>query len=474
MLARKWIIPAGILTIVFIMAMFFVPAAIAGETRSGGTVEIKPGEIVPDDLYVFAETLLVNGTIQGDLLSFSTKTVIGPTGVVEGDLIGAGQVLDIQGIVKDDARVAGAAIILGDAAQIGDDMMSAAYSLETKSGSQIGGSLNFAGYQALLAGTVEEDLVFAGNSLDLQGSVGGGAYVEVGGTESNMPFSPFTFIPNMPAVPMVPAGLTVGSNASIGGSLVYTAPKEANIPDGAVAGETEFTQVVEPTKAPSGAPPALPEGKPEVREEAASIVQRQIAAIANWGRALLRNLMSLLIVGLLVAWLYPRLLSGSGETLKIRPWASLGVGILTGIAFWVFMPVLIFGLLAIVILLGLLSIGGLVFPAILIMGLILIALSLAFLISGSYFSKLIISQVLGQLILSGFKSPAANHRFAPWLLGLLIFIFLSSIPYVGWIVNILAVLFGLGAFVLWLFGLRKSSQQPIAEPPAALNNPETA
>ena len=184
--------------------------------------------------------------------------------------------------------------------------------------------------------------------------------------------------------------------------------------------------------------------------------------------------MSLLIVGLLVAWLYPRLLSGSGETLKIRPWASLGVGILTGIVFWLFMPVFAFSLLAVVILLGLFSLGGLVFPAILIMMLILITISLAFLISGSFFSKLIISQVLGQLILGGFKSPAADHRFGPWLLGLLIFVFLSSIPYVGWIVNILAVLFGLGAFVLWLFELRKSSYQPIAEPSAALNNPETA
>ncbi len=77
--------------------MFLVPTAAAGEVRSGGTVEIKQGETVPDDLYVFAETVLVNGTIQGDLISFSTKLVVGPTGVIEGDLLAAGQALDIQG-----------------------------------------------------------------------------------------------------------------------------------------------------------------------------------------------------------------------------------------------------------------------------------------------------------------------------------------------------------------------------------------
>jgi hypothetical protein len=52
-------------------------------------------------------------------------------------------------------------------------------------------------------------------------------------------------------------------------------------------------------------------------------------------------------------------------------------------------------------------------------------------------------------------------------------VFLSSIPYMGWIVNILAVVCGLGAFMLWLFGWRKSSQQPIVEPSTTLNNPET-
>jgi hypothetical protein len=191
-----------------------------------------------------------------------------------------------------------------------------------------------------------------------------------------------------------------------------------------------------------------------------------VRSVVNWGQALFRNLMSLLIVGLLLAWLYPRLLSGSGATLEHRPWASLGTGILTGIVFWLVMPVFSFLLFAVVILVSLFSVGGLFIPALLLMILILLAISLVFLVSGSFFSKLIICQVIGQLILRGFKSPAADHRFWPWLLGLAIFIILRSIPFVGWIVNLLAVLFGLGAFVLWLFGLRKSNQTPVTEPSA--------
>jgi cytoskeletal protein CcmA (bactofilin family) len=449
MISRKRLTLAGITTLVFILALVIAPTALAGETRSGGTVEIKQGEVVADDLYAFANNVLINGTIQGDLLSFSTKVVVGPSGVIEGDLISAGQAVEVQGMVRDDARIAGAALTLGESAIIGDDLMSAGYSLETKSGSQVGGSLTFAGYQALLAGSVAGDLKFAGNSLDLQGSVGGDAEVEVGGGTVNMPFSPFTFIPGMPPIPSVPPGLTIGDSASIGGSLVYEAYNEATIPSGAVAGEVVYIQV---TPAPRPA-----EEIKEAREEPVSTAQRAITALARWGRNLLRNLMSLLIVGLLVAWLYPRSLSGSGEALQMRPWASLGVGIMTGLAFWLIMPVLTFFLITVVILLGLFSLGGLVFPALVAMGLILAAIGLAFLISSSYFSKLVICQVLGQLILRGFKSSAADGRFWPWLIGLAIFIALWSIPYVGWIVNVLAILFGLGAFVLWLFGLRKAT-----------------
>ena len=458
MIKRKWIMPTVLLTMVFILVLFFVPTALAGETRTGNTIEIAQGEVVADDLYVFANKVVVNGTIQGDLVSFSTNLVLGPTGVITGDLIAAGQSLEIEGVVQDDARVAGAVLTIGEGAMIGDDLMSAGFSLETASGSQVGGSLTFGGYQALLAGSVAGDVKFGGNSLDLEGSVGGNAEVDVGSAQANMPFNPFNFIPGMPAVPSVPAGLTLGDNASIGGALVYQAPQEATIPPGVVAGPVEYTQVT-PVPKPS-------EGVKEVRREPVSTTQHAITAVVIWGRNLLRNMMSLLIVGLLVAWLYPRLLSGSGEALQIRPWASLGVGILTGIAFWLIMPVLTFLLFAVVILLGLFSLGGLVIPALMIMALILATIGVTFLISSGYFSKLIISQVLGQLILRGFKSTAADHRFWPWLIGLAIFIILRSIPFVGWIVNILAVLFGLGAFVLWLFGLRKPSQLPAAEPAA--------
>jgi hypothetical protein len=280
--------------------------------------------------------------------------------------------------------------------------------------------------------------------------------VEAGGGTVDLKISPFTFMPNMPAVPSVPSGFTVSDSASIAGDLVYQAPKAASLPADSVAGEVEFTQQVPQVK--------TPEVKEEVRIVPGITVETVIRSIIHWGRALFSTFMSLLIVGLLLAWLYPRMLTGSGATLQTRPWQSLGVGVLTGVVFWLVMPVFSFVLFAIVILLGMFSIGGLFVPALLLMILILLAISLAFLLAGSFFSKLIICQLIGQLILGAFKSPAANHRFFPWLLGLVIFVILRSIPFIGWIVNLLAILFGLGAFALWLFNLRKTEAQPLVEP----------
>lgn len=450
---KKWTILGILSSLVLLLALFFVPSAFAGETRSGGTIEIKQGEVVADDLYVFADTLLVNGVVQGDLLSFASRVVVGPTGVIEGDLISAGRSIEINGKVKDDARVAGAAILLGYTAQVGDDLMAAGFSLETADGSQVGGSLTFAGYQALLAGDVAGDLTFSGNSLNLQGSVGGDAEVEAGGGEVNMPINPFTFIPNMPSVPTVPSGLTFGPEASIGGSLAYEAPKEAEIPEGAVEGEVDFTQIVVPVATPAAG--EAPGGT------VVQTAQRQTAAVTQWVKTFLSRLVSLLIVGLLLAWLYPRVLSGSVAALKSKPWASLGGGFLTSVVFWLGMPLLSFILLGIIFLVGLVSLGGLAGVAFMIALLIVLALGLAFLLSGSFFSKLIISQWLGRLILAGFKSPAAEHRFWPWLLGLVIYVLLWSIPFVGWMINFVAVLFGLGAFILWLAGLRQGAQPSI-------------
>jgi predicted acyltransferase (DUF342 family) len=131
----------------------FASPAWAIETRTGDDVLIRADEVVDDELYVGANTVTVQGTIEGDLVA-AGATIRVDGGTVEGD-VDAGQTILIDGTVEDDVRVAGQAMVLGENARITDDLIAFGCSLESSSDFVVGGDLALGGYQALLAGTIE-------------------------------------------------------------------------------------------------------------------------------------------------------------------------------------------------------------------------------------------------------------------------------------------------------------------------------
>jgi hypothetical protein len=74
-----------------------------------------------------------------------------------------------------------------------------------------------------------------------------------------------------------------------------------------------------------------------------------------------------------------------------------------------------------------------------------------------YLSKLVASFLVGRLILERIKPEWAESRYWPMVLGVILFAILVSIPYVGWLIGTLAMLFGLGALFLleidWIRGM---------------------
>jgi cytoskeletal protein CcmA (bactofilin family) len=424
------------LTLLSILAV--VTPARALEFKSGGDILIPQGEVVADDLYVGAENFTLEGTIKGDLVVFASVVHITPGGVVEGDLLAGAQTIIIEGEVQDDARVGGAAIVLGSDAVIADDLITSGYSLETMTGSQVGGDVLFAGFQAKLSGDIEGSLVVFANGLDLQGSVGGDVTAELGSAEDIPPFLPFGFIPNMPPIPSVSGGLTVGSGAQIGGDLEYTSEQRFEIPGGIVTGEETR---IEPAPSPE-----------EELEEQVTPSSVNIWFIQN-----LRNLLALLVLGLLMAWLTPRFLENSAQALRSKPWHSLGLGLLSFAV--IFFAVLILGAVTVLLtlILGLITLGELVWVTIIAGILVISILVFVFIISVMYLSKLVASFLVGRLILERIKPEWAESRYWPMVLGVILFAILVSIPYVGWLIGTLAMLFGLGALFLleidWIRGM---------------------
>jgi len=432
---RRLIKLTAVLGVLVLMLTLFVPTALAFETLEGKDVVIGADEVIDDDLFVAAETFVLNGTVNGDLFVVGGEITI--RGTVTGDVWAVGQSVSIIGSPMDDVWIAGYALELDPGAQIGDDLRAAGFSFLAQGGSRVGGSFFFGGYQALLGGDIGEDAVVGSAGLEIQGTIMGNVSADVGPRDIGMIWNPTMFfpeIPPVPAVPVVSGGLTLGSNARIGGDLDYTAPEEIDIPSGAVAGRTTFTLV-----------------EPEVEEEfdvpLGGILGGIIGGIfAGWVVNTVRMLVALLIVALLVAWLAPRWLTRPAEIFKAQPWPSLGWGALVFILF----PLVVFALLAalvmIVFIVYVITLGKLALPAGIIGGAAILLLVVFFSLVVVYLTKIMAGYVLGRLLFAG--DEWEQKPILPTLVGVLILGMLTRIPFVGWLFSLAIALFGLGA--LWL------------------------
>ncbi|MEX5256806.1 polymer-forming cytoskeletal protein [Kocuria arenosa] len=402
-------------------ALLTAPAAGAVEVRDGENVVVAADEVVDDDLYVTGGSVVVDGTVRGDLLVAGGTVTI--NGTVEGDLMAAAQTVVIEGTVGDDARVAGQALLLGAQARVADDLVAAGYSLETRPGTEIGGDVLLGAYQGLLAGTIDGDVTAGAAALTLAGAIGGDVQADVGSADDvGAAWAPTSGV----AVPRVDPGLTLTDAARLDGNLSYRSGTEAAIAPGAeIAGEVVYEQVV-------------------VEEEPAGPAGPLALLIAG-----LRLFVTLLLAGLLALWLLPRAVTGAASTLRARPWLSLGWGALTiaGTAVAVLAVLVVSILLAIA--LGWLTLAGLaaavvttavVFDLVLMLGLVLAVALLA---------PVVVAYTAGGLLVRDSAPAGFGKRVLALALGLLIYVLLRAVPFLGPVVGLLVALFGVGAVVVW-------------------------
>jgi hypothetical protein len=65
-------------------------------------------------------------------------------------------------------------------------------------------------------------------------------------------------------------------------------------------------------------------------------------------------------------------------------------------------------------------------------------------------SKILVGYLIGRWLVGQVKPDLAESRFWPAVIGVVLFALIVSLPFVGWIINLFAVLFGLGALFLML------------------------
>ncbi|MCJ7434791.1 MAG: polymer-forming cytoskeletal protein [Anaerolineales bacterium] len=421
-----------------LLTLTFATPVRAFDGRSGENVTIKADEVVEDDLYVSASTFVLDGTVKGDLLVVGETITI--NGTVEGDLMAAGKTIIINGTVTDDIRIAGAALQVGENASIGGDLIAAGASLETKKGNVTSGDLVVGSGQALLAGDVAGNVLAGTGSLELRGAFGGDVEAAVGDAEDHAggPPPPMFMSDMGVSVPVVASGLTITEGTTIKGNLKYTFTNEIKVPTGSVSGKVTHIH-------------------PVVTPETAPLTPAQKAM--SWTLGLLRNIATLIILGLLLCWLMPMFIGSLADKVRSQPWPTLGWGVVTYAAFFFALLVILLVMILGAILFGVLTLGGLSGTIIGVGIFTIFTLILGFVLVTSFLTKIVVGWLGGKLILSRIKPELAEHKIWPMVIGVSIIALIVSLPYIGWLLGLLVTFVGLGA--LWLWGRERVNKQTV-------------
>jgi cytoskeletal protein CcmA (bactofilin family) len=416
--------------------------ATAADFRNAEDFVLKADETIEDDLYICARSIKIEGTIDGDILAWAQQITI--NGTVKGSLIVVGQTVVLNGSAQS-ARLGGQVIKLGPKAKLEGDLLAGGQSLECEKDSSVGGDLVFAGQQALLAGSVSNEIRGMAMNCRLEGSVGGDVNLQVSG-DKNTPVMNYGPPPPV-SMPAVPGGLTVADSAKIEGDLTYNAKQEADIePQATVNGEVKFLRHA----------PASKSGHKQVAA-APTFFDKTVVR--------LRHLISVGLVGLFVLLVIPRSTTASADMIRTRPMASFLGGLVGLGAFFAFLFIAaIVIIVATLVLLGvrlgelapIVAIGGAVGYAAVIVG---------FWAVFSFLAEVLAGLALGRMIL---REEGLGVRIGAFALGLIIIGLLLSVPVIGGLLGFLVLLFGIGAVCLRLIG-----QMPAATAfgPAPANKP---
>jgi hypothetical protein len=378
-------------------------------------------EVIAGDLYAAGNTVTIDGTVKGDLVVVASQIIV--NGTIEGDLLAAGQAVIVNGVVNDDVRAGGQAIMLGPGARVGGDLAVGGMSLDNQSGSVVKGDVLAGAFQALLAGEVGRNVRGGMNRMELRGTVGGDVDVSVSGEASASPvqFSPAGQTP----IPNVRPNLTLANSARVGGKLIYQSSAAASIdPAAQVAGGVAYTQV------------------------AATQTATPVPGIA-W-LSYLRRLAGLLLVGLLLLWLVPAWTRRLADSVEAEPLPDLAWGLVAFVTLVAAVIAILILTIVLAIAFGFLKLGGLVALIISLGLLINAALVISYIAFAGYIAAIVVAFMAGRWLLRKTQPAWAEQPIVPLVIGLIVYIILTAIPWLGTLIGLAVTLLALGA--LWNWG----------------------
>lgn len=348
------------------------------------------------------------GLVQAE--SLEGRTVIAPGEIHEGDLRAAGDTVVVDGTVTGDLMaLAGNVTVPGT---VEGDVLAAGGNL-TLSG-DVGDDVRAMGGTIIIDGTVSKNASLMGGNLQLrpQAELGGSVMMMGGQLESQAQVGR----------DLVVAGDIARIGGSVGGDLEARAVEVHILPDAEIQGDlivsSETELILDEAATVEGEiieeEPVAPSVSPDIQD-----LPDRLAPLAWMGRII--GFLGSLVVGAVLLALAPRPTVNTAGNLRRRPLESALYGLLALVA----VP-------AVVVILLITAIGvPLGFLLLMYYGVMI------------FISRLFVGLWVGRLIL---KERAAD--FWALALGFLAISVLCAIPYLGWILNFLVVLGGLGALAL--------------------------
>lgn len=365
------------------LVLLVMPSFVLAKQYASKTVIHPAGETIDGNYYAAGEQVLVSGDVAGDLIV--AGGVVQVDGVVSGDIIAAGGQVRLSGPVQGDIRVAGGDVYIDSV--VGKNATVAGGNVFMSSDAAIGWELLVMAGNIDMNATVERNLLALAGALKLNGQVKGDVEAKVG--------EPNQFI--------------IQNQARIGGDLVYKSPTQANVLSGSEIGGMVDFKAMRQKDAP----------------KQKSVIIAVLSAL--YAGVILFSLVSLWILGLLFVWLIPKHAAKVKKQLQKDFWPSFARGFI--------------GLLVAPIIIVMLLMTGIgILPA------ILLAMAV---FAGSICAILHVSLLMGDAILtklSGRKWRGVSPYWA-MLLGVLVFVILSALPFIGWLLKLFLISVGFGGWL---------------------------
>jgi len=347
-----------------------------------GEEELFLQDLSIDDVYAGGGLVTVENDVEGDLVVGGGSITI--NGNIKGDLIAAGGQITLNGDVADDVRMAGGSLFING--NVGDDLIASGGQLNVSSGTLIGGSLVFGSGFANVLGTINEDVLGGGGKMILGGNVYRDVTVEI--QES----------------------LTLTSDASINGNLVYTSLRKAELNEDQVAGFIEHKEL-------------------SIKEaEFATDVETMFSRFHIFWQIF--KYLTMLVIAVVIVTVFPATLVATTKLCKEKTWRSLGLGFVLWIC---------------------------AIAAAIILSITLLALPLAFILLGVLgitwtIAKVYAAMFIGSLLIKP-KKMTKGKLFGIVALGGFIIMVVGMIPILGWLATFIVVMIAFGAF--WTYEKEK-------------------